>query len=151
MTLFNKTAAAVRVSEFFGRGLKLLWMQFALLVALSVAQHGLALLAVSGGDTNLLETASYALLLAAFVVLGWLGHEAVSKANGTAFTAIVTGALFFPASALAGFLAYFALGGRLLDVSAVAYSLTVSLLLGAVFSGIGGVIARVQSGFWLKH
>ncbi len=151
MTLFSKTELALRITEFGAGGLKLLWLQFAALLAIYVAQQLLARIALSTGDSGVFETASYGLLVASFAVLAWLGYDAVARAKGTAFTAIVVGALYSPAAALVGFLAYFVSGGPFFGLDALAYALGVSSALGGVFAGVGGIVARIQSGFWLKH
>jgi hypothetical protein len=151
MTLLSKSALSERIAKFGSRDLGLLWRQAAILLAIDVLQQMLARWALTGGDNSVLEPASYALLFASFAVLAWLGFDVVVRANGTAFTAIVAGAIFSFAAAALGFVAYFVSGGPFFGLDALVFSLGVSSALGGVFSGIGGVVARLKSGFWLKH
>ena len=151
MTLLSHTKNAVRVSDFLARGVHVLWKQLLLLLCLTISQQALALWSARGGDGATLEAISSFLLVVAFAVLAWLGHDAVAVARGTTLTAIAAGFLYFPLIGAIGFCLFALLGGTLPPIDRIALSIISSALLGGVFAGTGGMVARVKSRFWLKH
>ncbi len=89
------------------------------------------------------------LLFIALAVAAWAGFDAVEKAGAGTLYAIVLGAVLSALAALCGLLFSEALGLQAGFVRAV-FSLAVAGLLGGIFAGLGGMLARIRSRFWLS-